>query len=147
MLNYLLPFYNLQRYTLPVSGLVDSLQPLLWIKEMETFSSSWIKNLCSRSCKISLCNCSVNFVQKAFRNYIVNYDICNHFFKKNSSSNSSLVSRCLFFTFLKTFGKISTPEEEVIHKRLNMEWRLSNSCSHTQKKEEKEERKKAWVRK
>ena len=29
MLNYLLPFYNLQRYALPVSGLVDSLQPLV----------------------------------------------------------------------------------------------------------------------
>ena len=52
----------------------------------------------------------------------------------------------LVFTILKTFGKISTPEEEVIHKKLNMEWRLSNSCSY-KKKEEKEERKKAWVRK
>ena len=44
-------------------------------------------------------------------------------------------------SILKTFGKISTPEEAVIHKRLNMEWRLSNSCSY-KKKEEKEDRKK-----
>ena len=36
LLNYLFPFYNLQRYTLPVFGLVDSLNPLLCIKEMET---------------------------------------------------------------------------------------------------------------
>jgi hypothetical protein len=29
LLKYLLAFYNLQRYTLPVSGLVDSSQSLL----------------------------------------------------------------------------------------------------------------------
>ena len=39
LLNYLLPFYNLQRYTLPVSGLVDSLQPLLWIKKIKTLEN------------------------------------------------------------------------------------------------------------
>ena len=33
LLDYLLPFYNLQRYILPVPGRMDSLQPLLWIKK------------------------------------------------------------------------------------------------------------------
>ena len=31
-----LAFYNSKRYKLPVSGLVDALQPLLWIKVIET---------------------------------------------------------------------------------------------------------------
>ena len=32
LIYYLLPFYNLQRYTIPGFG-----QPLMWIKEMETW--------------------------------------------------------------------------------------------------------------
>ena len=36
---YILTFYNLKSYTLPVFSLVDSLQPLLWIKEMETWEN------------------------------------------------------------------------------------------------------------
>ena len=45
LLNYLFPFYNLQRYILSVFSLMDSLHPLLWIKEIKTFEMTFLTTL------------------------------------------------------------------------------------------------------